>query len=280
MQRLVRSTPLQLLAILAVAAIPIAYAMRTPIPNPKWYAYATFVFAVPAIVALFVASRGNARAQAKQIDEMAVERFNKSVAFASVTAIDTMAVLLSGASGSSPRTGLIILGVAAAWVLLWSPRALRQVGIRTSVVIQRDASVVFAFISDFENEPLYIPGIEVEKITSGPVRSGTQFRSRMHLPNGGTFEGVEEIVDYEPPTRLTSRVSSGLRPNFDITTFDPVERGTRLRHRFDTELTYPSAVIGMGLLRWITAIEMWSRRRAAWARVKQILESAPLQQSN
>jgi len=191
--------------------------------------------------------------------------------YVAVTTTDLLAVLFAGAA--SPKVGLIILGVAAAWVLLWSPRALRQVGIRTKVVIQRDPSVVFAFISDFENEPKYLPGMEVEKITTGPIRSGTQFRSRFQMPNGITFEGIEEIVDFEPPTRLTSRVASGLRPNVDVITIEPVSNGTLLKYRFETELTYPNAIIGLGLLRWLTNIELWNRRRAAWARVKQILES-------
>src|SRR5216683_3057943 len=273
MRPILRSTPLQLLAILSVAAIVLAYAIRAGIENPRWYAFATFAFAAPTLVALFAASRWSERAHAKEMDELTTERFNKSVAFVAATTIDTMAVLLSGGDGSSPTTGLIILGVAAAWVLLWSPRALRQVGIRTSVVIQRDPSVVFAFISDFENEPRYLPGMEVEKITSGPIRSGTQFRSRFQMPNGITFEGIEEIVDFEPPTRLTSRVASGLRPNVDVITIEPVSNGTMLKYRFETELTFPNAIIGLGLLRWLTNIELWNRRRAAWARVKQILES-------
>jgi hypothetical protein len=46
-----------------------------------------------------------------------------------------------------------------------------------------------------------------------------------------------------------------------------------LKYRFDFELSYASAFIGMGLLRWLASIELRNRRRAAWARVKQILES-------
>jgi uncharacterized protein YndB with AHSA1/START domain len=264
--------PLQLLAILAVAAITIGYAVRTGVTDPKWYSYASFVFAVPVFVAVFVASRRNVKAEAKQLDEAATERSSQALAYLAVTTTDMLAVLFAGAA--SPKVGLTILGVAAAWILLWSPSAVRRVGIRTKVVIQRDASVVFAFISDFENESKYLPRMEVQKITSGPIRSGTQFRSRFQMPNGTTFEGIEEIVDFEPPTRLTSRVASGLRPNVDVITIEPVTNGTLLKYRFDFELSYASAFIGMGLLRWLASIELWNRRRAAWARVKQILESA------
>ncbi len=271
MRSILRSTPLQLLAILAVAAITIGYATRTGVTDPKWYSLASFVFAVPVFVAVFVASRWDVKAEAKQLDEAATERFSQALAYLAVTTTDMLAVLFAGIA--SPKVGLTILGVAAAWILLWSPRALRQVVIRTGVVIQRDSSVVFAFISDFENEPKYLPGMEVQKITSGPIRSGTQFRSRFHMPNGTTFEGIEEIVDYEPPTRLTSRVATALRPNVDVVTFEPVTQGTLLKYRFETEVTYPSAIMGMGPLRWLTSIELWNRRRAAWARVKRILES-------
>ena len=249
MQRFVRSTPLQLLAILAPGAIAIGYAIRSGITNQQWYVYASFVLAVPMFVAVFAATRRYSNAQAKEMDELAIERFIKAVAFLVVATVDMLAVLFAGAA--SPKVGLIIIGAAVAWILLWSPRTLRRVRARTSVVIQRDPSVVFAFISDFENEPQYIPGIEVKKLTSGPVRSGTQFRSRMETPGGSSFEGTKEIVDYEPPTRLTSRVSSGRRPNFNAMTFNPVERGTLLTHRFDTELTYPSAIIGQAAVGWL-----------------------------
>jgi uncharacterized protein YndB with AHSA1/START domain len=273
MQRLARSTPLQLLALLAPATIAIGYATRSGITDQQWYVYASFVLAVPVFVAVVVATRRYPNAQAKEMDELAIERFIKAQAFVVVTIVDMLAVLFAGAA--SPKVALIILAAAAAWILVWSPRTLRRIRTRTSVVIQRDPSVVFAFVSDFENEPQYIPGIEVKKLTSGPVQSGSQFRSRMETPGGSSFEGTEEIVDYEPPTRLTSRVSSGRRPNFDVMTFDPVERGTLLTHRFDTELTYPSAIIGQAAVGWLAMLEMRSRRKGYWARLKQILESGP-----
>src|SRR4029077_20657052 len=85
MGRLLRSLPLQLLAILAAAAITIGYAVRTGVTDAKWYSSASLVFAVPVFVAVLVAPRWNVKAEPKKLEEPAAARFNKSLAYLAVT---------------------------------------------------------------------------------------------------------------------------------------------------------------------------------------------------
>ena len=261
---------LQLLAILAVPAALVWFAKGNGW-SLRWYTVATLLFALPTLLAFFRTQDLLTKARADKLDEQANERFMTSLAY--TTVLTAGMVGLTFAESTSPVWGPIVIGVEALWILLWWPLLLRRVGVRTSVVIHRDPSVVFAFVSDFQNAPRYIPQIEsVEKLTDGPIRSGTQFGTRTRM-SSQVFEGVEEIVDYEPPTRLTSRVSSAQRPNLEVLTFEPVQPGTLLKHHFESQLSYPSALMGQGLFRWPMTIQMWLRRRAAWARLRQILES-------
>jgi hypothetical protein len=46
------------------------------------------------------------------------------------------------------------------------------------IVIDRPVDVVFDYVADQSNEPQYNPQmVRAEKITTGPVGSGTKFRS-------------------------------------------------------------------------------------------------------
>jgi carbon monoxide dehydrogenase subunit G len=171
-----------------------------------------------------------------------------------------------------PGVGLFVLAVEASWVLVWLPRATRTFETVSGVTIQCDPAVVFPFVADMQNDPLYIPGVEaVEKTTGGPVGPGTQYQARVRI--GRTeWDGIGEIVDYEPNTRVTSRVNSSARPNFEVITFELVPGGTQLTHRFNSEVGYTQAVLGSSLFRWRLKRRMVARRQVGWAKLKQILE--------
>jgi hypothetical protein len=172
-----------------------------------------------------------------------------------------------------PGVGLFMLALEASWVLVWLPRATRTFETVSGVTIQRDPATVFPFVADTRNAPSYLADLEsVEKTTSGPIGPGTQYRAHVRVGRA-TWNGIEEIVDFQPNTRVTSRVVSGSRPNLEVLTFEPVPGGTQLNHRFNTELTYTQAVLGGSLFRWRLRRQLQARRRAGWAKLKQILES-------
>jgi len=147
-------------------------------------------------------------------------------------------------------------------------------------VIERDPATVFAFVSNLENEARFQPNVErVEKLTPGPIRAGTQFSARARLPASGgigerVFDGIDEIVDYEPNHRLTSRTASGSHFNLDVKTFVPVSNRTLVTHRFQAESSYSAAMLGATLRFGPAAIRLLkANRTVAWTRAKEILES-------
>jgi len=187
-----------------------------------------------------------------------------------VLAVPVVAIAIAAAAGWERP---LISGFAMLWTLAWLPRRMRSISVRTSIVIQRETPTVFAFVTDSRNDPRYVPEVEaVEKITDGPIGLGTQFRSRMRLPKG-VLEGVEEITEYQPPDQMASRIVTAMRPNLGVLTFEAIPEGTRLKYRFDTEIAYGSALLNQGLMRWLIQMDLRSRRKAVWARLKKLMES-------
>jgi hypothetical protein len=208
----------------------------------------------------------------KPFDERAAERQATMTAVGFGLVIDSFSFVMAIASSVD---GLLISAGAAAWVLFWSQSRPRGTTISSNYVILRNPDVVFAFVSDMRNEPRYYPDVEsVEMLTTPPIGSGTQFRSHVRLPNGQEAAGVEEIVDYEPNRRFTSRVAFSVRPNLDVHTFEPVERGTRVMHRFDFELSLSAALVGGRFWQTSATRKVMLRRDAGEIRMKKILESS------
>lgn len=205
------------------------------------------------------------------IDEQARERESQISAVWISSVIAELALI---GAGSVTQLGLIITGIAIVWTLVWIPRWMRHIGVHTTAVIGRDQSTVFSFVADERNSPRYMPELEsVEKVTDGPLGKGTQFRSRVRIGDGETLEGVDEIVEYVPPNHVSSRTVTAVRPNLDVLIFDSVPEGTRLRHRFDSEISYSNAVMNQGLMKPLMVLDLRQRRNAVWARLKQVLES-------
>ena len=203
----------------------------------------------------------------RPLDVAGNERYMRTVGLAAASFIAGLAVLVGAAFSSA--SALAIVGVAALWVLLWTPRWLRRVTTESQVVILRDPAVVFSFVADSRNEPRYVPTVDsVEKITDGPIRAGTQFRARVR---DGLWEGVGEIVDFEPNTRLTFRVMSD-KPNFEETTFVPVYGGTLIIHRFESEISFNGSIFGSAFRMPRAKRTMLANREAGWIKLKQILE--------
>jgi hypothetical protein len=228
----------------------------------------------------FVINQGSRRRLLPRPDEAEVQRIFNVTAYAATILIASLSVSLALAS---PTLALVVISAAAVWVVFWWPVAARTFHLSSTVVIARDPASVFAFVSDFRNTPKYYFMYEqtVEKVTPGPIGRGTQFRAHVNfhedqLPGGGqasSYDGVDEIVDFEPNRRLTSRVSSGRRRNLDTITFEEVGSATRVTHRFDYVHSYGGALYGMRLRNRATDRYMKANRDAAWARAKQILES-------
>jgi carbon monoxide dehydrogenase subunit G len=234
-----------------------------PVDRFRWFAAATIVLGIAGFIVIFTA-KDPPREQPDY--ERSHERYMASVAIAFALAVATMAALVGD---GDERLTVAISSVSILWALIWLPTATRRIGIRTSVVVARDPSTVFNFLADMRNWPLYASGADrVEKITDGPIGRGTRFRTKT-----AEFEGIEEITDFEPPALMTSSLVSGLRPNQTVLALEPLPEGTKVSHGFHSEISYPSALLGAGLLRSVLTSRMRSARNATWQRLKQVLES-------
>jgi uncharacterized protein YndB with AHSA1/START domain len=76
--------------------------------------------------------------------------------------------------------------------------------IEGEVTIARPVEVVFDYVADQSNEPQYNPNmVRAEKVTAGPIGTGTTFRSAVRSA-GRTAEMVIEVTRYDPPRLLAS----------------------------------------------------------------------------
>jgi hypothetical protein len=272
MRAIFRSPALIHLLILAIPVIAIGYTLTTGSPpraaSKPFQNASTACLAIGlGVVLLAVGLRSVQRG--KPPDERALELRMSATLIGADLIVDSFSFLLAIAS---PTVGLVICAFAAAWILICSPPRLRRTRTTSSFVVKSRSDVVFAFLSDSRNQPRWSPEVEsVEMLTVEPIGRGTQFRARVRQ-RLRVWEGVEEIVDYEPDRRFTTRITSGSRPNIDEFTFEPFEGATRVTHRFDFEHSFSSWALG-GWLRWPALNRLlMKRRQAAELRIKQILE--------
>jgi uncharacterized protein YndB with AHSA1/START domain len=147
-------------------------------------------------------------------------------------------------------------------------RRLHVAHIEGEIVIERPVEEVFDVVADERNEPRYNPRLLwVEKVSSGPIGRGTEFRAATKTM-GRPAEMSIEFTDYQRPRRL---VSSTHMPTMEIQgalTFDPVPEGTRMRWTWELQ--------PQGVLRLLTPlITLMGRRQeeTIWASLKRFLEA-------
>jgi len=100
--------------------------------------------------------------------------------------------------------------------------------IEWTVVIKRPVNEVFALVANPENTPKWASGSAgAKKITEGPIRAGTKFRS-VAKGLGRRMEAETEMTVYEPDKTFVSTVRSGPVPAEIRYIFDKVEEGTAL----------------------------------------------------
>ena len=248
---------LGLVATAAVALLAAALVVLTPLAPPP--------------------SKNGFPAQAELHDETRADRASNLAAYASALLVAAVGLLVSL---WWPALALALLALAAVWAIVWWPDSLRTSNLTTSIVIKREPATVFAFVSDARNLLTYWPHYEsVVQETPGPIGLRTQFRSRVRFPKGFVdnrehiFEGIEEIVGFEPPTRLATHVKNRPRPHLAVFTFDAAPEGTLVTHSFTFVASYSSAVNGGEFFGRKARRLMRASRTTAWARAKEILEA-------
>ena len=105
--------------------------------------------------------------------------------------------------------------------------------VRHSVLIERPIEVVWDYVNDATNNPVWQqPVIEVRR-TGSPVGVGSQIEEVMQFL-GRRVEVTWQITEYEPMRRSSVRVAKGPVPMLGSYTFEAVGGGTRFT--IDSEL--------------------------------------------
>ena len=108
--------------------------------------------------------------------------------------------------------------------------------VEISTVINRPVEEVFAFLSNQDNNPKWQSGaVEVKKTSDGPIGVGTTWRS-VGTFLGRRIESEEEITEYEPNRKYTTKSKSGPFPFESRTTFERVESGTKINLVAEAEI--------------------------------------------
>jgi carbon monoxide dehydrogenase subunit G len=263
--------------LLLILALPLAMmAMASGLglqPDSLWnLAGLPLLLVIPGL-ALVIRGLSLSPKPGQPFDARRFERQGSSILLGGACLISSIALL--AAALMSPGVGLLIVGVAALWVLLWTPPWLRRLQIETSAQIQRDPAAVFSFVADARNLRLYMPTVlSVEKLTQGPIGPGTQFQSKIQLGPATTTETIAQIVEYEPNSRITSRALSGAAPNLDVTTFTAADSGTLIRARFESEVSFSLALAGAAFRIPQAKRQMMAAQQECWLSLKQILENS------
>ncbi len=136
--------------------------------------------------------------------------------------------------------------------------------------IGRPVEVVFDFVADQRNEPLYNPDmVRVEKDTAGPIGKGTRFKSAVRSA-GRTAEMLIEVTAYERPTLLVSTTTMRQLDIEYTLRFDPVADGTRMRWSGQVQPKGAFKLLGP-LVTWIGN----RQEQRIWASLKGHLEGTP-----
>ena len=137
--------------------------------------------------------------------------------------------------------------------------------------ISRPVDEVFAYATDPERLPTWQDNtVSSVPEDAGPLRVGSRLREIHRAPGGKHLESVVEVSEYEPDRAFGLRVVEGT-PVHARLTFEPTERGTRLRFDGHGQLT--------GAMRLVQPLLQRVLKRqfaAQCAKLKQVLERSPL----
>ena len=105
-----------------------------------------------------------------------------------------------------------------------------------TITIERPIEEVFEYVSTPENDPTWVSAsIRNQRTSPGPMRVGMKTEEDVKI-FGRTSRDTWEVTEYEPPTVIAYRATSGLLCGGVVRLrCEPVEGGTRLTHAVEYE---------------------------------------------
>ena len=108
--------------------------------------------------------------------------------------------------------------------------------VEKTITIERPIEEVFAYVSTPENDPTWVSvSIRNQRTSPGPMRVGLTIEEDVKI-FGWTSRDSWEVTQYEPPTVIAYRATSGLLCGCVVRLrCEPVEGATRLTHAVEYE---------------------------------------------
>ena len=119
--------------------------------------------------------------------------------------------------------------------------------ITETIDVATDVETTFAFIAEWQHLDEWDPTFErAERLTGGPVREGSRFRTVMSAGPAGDVEIRYRIEEHQPPERLVMHGEADSFTTVDTITFEPIEGGTRVTYDASVDTGAPDWVDAMG----------------------------------
>ena len=138
-----------------------------------------------------------------------------------------------------------------------------------SVIIDRPVETVFAYLSDFENESKWMPGVlKNSKITDGPVGVGTRYLEVSNFMPLWRPRAVYEITEYIANSKISFKSISGPNRFTGSCRVEQIDGRTRFTYLLDLHMR------GLSLLEPL-ALRLFARRaKAGFEKLKRLVEAS------
>jgi carbon monoxide dehydrogenase subunit G len=142
---------------------------------------------------------------------------------------------------------------------------------KKSVIINRPIEIVFAYLSNFENESKWMPGVlKNSQITDGPVGVGTRYLEISNFIPFWRPKAIYELTEYVVNTKISFKSISGPNRFTGSCQVERVDGGTRFTYLLDLHMR------GMSLLEPIALRIFAWRAESGFQKLKSLVESATL----
>jgi uncharacterized membrane protein len=118
---------------------------------------------------------------------------------------------------------------------IFEERGVTMAVVEQSVLINQTTPNIFAYISDFRNDPKWQEGIvEARANPDGPATVGTQVRTVRRFM-GQRMDSTAQVTELEPNKRMALKSVSGPFPFSAQITLEPVDTTTKVTFHVEIE---------------------------------------------
>ena len=103
-----------------------------------------------------------------------------------------------------------------------------MIRVETSIIVNRPSEVIFDYISNFENNPLWQSGMVEARFTSEPPLDVGSTYAQVAKFLGRRVESTFEVIAFEPGRLVKATSTSGSFPITFTRIVEPLTEGTRV----------------------------------------------------